>query len=175
MDMLSPCFLLPLVVEFLSLCAFWSSMQQVRCWHPPICFPKGRAKAQVVVSPWPTDSGHFSACAHYLSAKSGSCHHWGCTQGASHMMGCVWVRCAYYCGCPCASWGDLFMRYPHWLMCGLLDGIHNAVCRICIPLIPSKNPICHYTSLFSPPSREAHDSVLWIGFERNGPLWQCPT
>lgn len=38
--------------------------------------------------------------------------------------------------------------------------------------MPPESPTCHFPSLFPPPSQEAHDSVLWMGQESNGPFWQ---
>lgn len=40
---------------------------------------------------------------------------------------------------------------------GLLDGVHETVNRNHVPLMFSKSPICHYPTLFSPPSRGAHN------------------
>lgn len=40
--------------------------------------------------------------------------------------------------------------------------------------MPSESPICHSPSLFPLPSHAAHNSLLWLGQERNGPLWKHP-
>lgn len=48
------------------------------------------------------------------------------------------------------------------------DGVHDAVIKICVPLMPSRSPICHSPSLFPPASHAAHDLVLEV--EKNEPL-----
>lgn len=49
------------------------------------------------------------------------------------------------------------------------------VSRIYVPLMPSKSPMCCSPILFlSPLSHSVHNSVLWMGQERNGLLWQHP-
>ena len=78
--------------------------------------------------------------------------------------GALWV--------PWNSCGGSMGKEHQWLMGRLLDGVHDAFSRILIPLVPSQHPICHSLSPFIPPSHRNHDSELWMGWERNRPLWQ---
>lgn len=58
-----------------------------------------------------------------------------------------------------------------WL--GFSNGIHDAV-RICVPLVSSESSICHSPCFFLPANHIVHNSVLWMVWQRNGPLWQPP-
>lgn len=58
------------------------------------------------------------------------------------------------------------------LVGSLLDGVHEAVSRIHLPLMSSKSPICCFTSLFPSSSHVPPDSVLWMGQKINEPLWK---
>lgn len=84
----------------------------------------------------------------------------------------MWVRQVECWGYLCAVGGDLQIRCPQWLMRRLLDGVHAADSRIHVRLMPSENPICCPSNHFPSASCEAQDSVLlWVGGERNEPLW----
>ena len=54
----------------------------------------------------------------------------------------------------------------------LLDGVHEAVSRIHLPLMSSKSPVCCSPSLFPPSNNAPLDSVLWMGQKINEPLWK---
>lgn len=72
--------------------------------------------------------------------------------------------------CPMASWS-----IPRGLWVGFLMESLNTFSRICVPLIPFENPTCYSSSLLPPHSQIVHNSVLWMGRERNEDFWQCPT
>lgn len=77
-------------------------------------------------------------------------------------------------GCLWASWGHPWGRNPQQFVDRLLDAVYHTFSRIQVSLMPSKNPIYHFPSLFLLPSHSAHDSVLCIGWERKEPFGQCP-
>ena len=86
----------------------------------------------------------------------------------------VWVRHAEHLGCPWAICGIHRQGVPGGLcMDFLLES--RVVSRICVPLLCSiLSPGCHSYSPSLPLSCTIHNSVFWMGQERNGPLWQCP-
>lgn len=59
------------------------------------------------------------------------------------------------------------MRYPRWL----LDGVYRAGNRICVPLMLPESPGCCFPNV-SPSLVQQHTLVFWMGWEKNGPLWQ---
>ena len=83
------------------------------------------------------------------------------------------MRHAGCCGCPWASWGDLRVRRTKQHIGSLLDGVCDAVIRICVLSMPSQSLIS--PTLFLSSIHVAHDSVLQMGSERIGSLWQLPT
>lgn len=46
--------------------------------------------------------------------------------------------------------------------------------KIYVPLMPFKSPLCCFPSLFPHLSHAACCLVVWMGWERNEPLWWCP-
>ena len=134
-------------------------------------FPRAVLKFKFVIFSWSADVRQFCvALTSYLPSKLLMPS--GFHQRANHReavcadgtYGALWV--------PWISWGASVGKVPQWLMGGLLDGVHDAVSRILIPLIPSQHPVCHSLSPFIPPSPRDHDPGLWMGWERNRPLWQ---
>lgn len=53
-----------------------------------------------------------------------------------------------------------------------LNGVWDAVNRILVPLMPLESPDGLAPRLFPPRSPLAYDSGLWMGQEKNDPLWQ---
>ena len=111
----------------------------------------------------------FSSCVPNLAL--------GALVGSTHaelttVWGFVLVQFTEHQGCPLASWEDLWVRHPYWLMDGFLDGVCDTAGRICSASMPYQNPICY---VFPTPSHAAHDSALWKGQENNRPFWQHPT
>lgn len=106
---------------------------------------------------WPTDSVQHSVHAYWLSAKAFSCYHQKHVQGADHKVG----KCV--CVAPSVLWagcGNPWVRHP---------SIHDAVSRICIPLVPFESWLL-FSQPLTAPSHAAHDSVFCIVCQRNGPL-----
>ena len=125
-----------------------------------------------MVSFLPEDSGRFSVHAHLSSAKVHSCHHQEPAQGVGHRA-CGWgAQSPGGAHQPGGGSTDEVSPVSHGQ---LLDEVHNAVTRICSPLMPYEGPTCHSPSHFTFPTSVAHNSVLWMGWERNGPLWQHST
>ena len=56
--------------------------------------------------------------------------------------------------------------HPQWLVGELLDGVCHTVTRVCIPLMHSESSSCHSVRFFPPSSHAAHDSVIWVEWEK---------
>ena len=143
------------------------AMHQPRCQQPPFCFPKGGAKTQVfhLFLAWGFGSS-FCACSLAICQSSVTASiadvHWELSTGC----GCLWVRCSEHWKNHSFPWLKIIAFL--WVSCfqrllgKLLDGVCDVVSRICIPLMPTRSPICPSPSHFLLPSHESHDSILWM-------------
>lgn len=101
-----------------------------------------------------------------------------CTRSQPQGRGACVAEACWELGVPRASWGNPWVRCSQW-PCSLRVGfLMNSVMQfVCFPLMSSKTLFWYSLCCFLPPapSHAAHSSVLWIGWERNEPLWQHPT
>ena len=74
-----------------------------------------------------------------------------------------------------ASWRYLQEKHFQEFTGGLPNEAHKAVSRILVLLIPSENPAASHSLIHSPSPIVQHTSEFWMGLDRSGPLWQCPT
>ena len=135
---------------------------QAGCWQLPICFPYGNAKCSILYafSQSHRDRTDFCVCSLTI-CKTHMCFPRGYMQGASHTgRGCVCMRSMEHWGWLWTSWGDPQVRHPQQLVGGLRDGISGSVSRICVLLMPSKNPGCCSASPSLLSKHAAHFSIL---------------
>ena len=133
----------------------------------PFAFPRVELKFTFVVSLWPTDSGGFlhmlTSCLPMLvfaDLRS--------TLRAGDSVAVCVGEARRVLGLPMCYLEGSVGRHSQRLLGVLFHGVWEAVSGIHVSLIPPENLICPSHSLF-PPS--THDSGLWMGWEKNGPLW----
>ena len=173
----APHFLLPLVAAFWDGCLL-SILQHPRPWahNLPFAFPRSELKLKFVVSLWSTDSASF------LSVFTSPLPKFAltATEGVNREPAIGWGQCGYGGGAQSSGMSLCHLRggstgeASPGLIGELLDGILDILSRICIPLNAFWESYLKFSSLFLTPSHAAHDSVLWLGWERDGPLGQLP-
>lgn len=128
-------------------------------------FFRVRLKVKFAVSPWLVGSVPLYVCAHQLSAKASSLWHGQYRQGASRRV-CVCVSEVYrVLGVTVDRLEYLQVTCPLILLGRLFDGVCEAINRIYVLFMPSKNPICHSLKFFPSPHHAGHGSVHWIQYE----------
>lgn len=86
----------------------------------------------------------------------------------------VWVMCTECLVSPWAIWRIHGWNIPNGSWIGFTMK-SKTVSRTYVPLMSSYLPIYFFPSFFLIPSHEAHDSIYWMEWEKNGPLLQNPT
>lgn len=64
------------------------------------------------------------------------------------MGGCCLGKLHGELGLPLDLLEDSWMRELQWLMDGLLDGVHDVINSIHVPLMLSESPVSHFLSCF---------------------------
>lgn len=137
------------------------------------CFPKDGIKAWVCGVFWPADSAGFlfllTSCFTKLTHSAAD----SIPRELAVGWECVWLRHMEHCGYLWAIWGICRWNIPSssW-KCFLIAWVIPlaSISLWCPPRVrsatPPPLPVPHHVS---------HDSVLWMAWEWNEPLWQCPT
>ena len=133
-----------------------------------LAFPRMWLKMKFAVSFWLTDLDLWSLAVCRCSllplrVHTGSWPQWErCVWVSVWHAGvaCGLVRGIHWQGIPRHSWADFQMESTTHLVESMS---HNA---------PLECPVCYCLSFFSFPSPEAQYSILCMGWERNGLLWQ---
>ena len=97
---------------------------------------------------------------------------WESTQGASPGWGCVCFRHNKCWGSSWMSWGDWWVRSSQQPVGRLFDRVHNAVSRIHVPFITSKNLIHCSPCLSAPQSYHSWFTSLDM-VRAHEPIWKC--
>ena len=104
-------------------------------------FFRVRLKVKFAVSPWLVGSVPLYVCAHQLSAKASSLWHGQYRQGASRRV-CVCVSEVYrVLGVTVDRLEYLQVTYPLILLGRLFDGVCEAINRIYVLFMPSKDSV----------------------------------